>query len=118
MLPHFLAAASPVGATIYRCGGLQRNGSYYIVAAFATKYRPAMGRPPIGTVAMSSTERSRRRRARLGADRPAMNQRSAKRDEYITKLEGRIRELEAELAREHGHKAGKAKRAAAKGRRK
>ena len=79
-----------------------------------------MGRPPIGTAAMSSTERSRRRRARLGADRPAMNRRSAERDEYITKLEqalaqakGRIRELEA-----HGHKAGKAKRAAAKGRRK
>ncbi len=124
MLPRFLVAASPVGATTYRCGGLQRNGSYYIVAAFATEYRPAMGRPPIGTVAMSSTERSRRRRARLGADRPAMNQRGAERDEYITKLEralaqakGRIRELEAELARGHGHKAGKAKRAAAKGRR-
>jgi hypothetical protein len=69
-------------------------------------------------------EYMRRRRARLGADRPLMNQRSAERDEYITKLEealaqakGRIRELEAELAREHGHKAG-AKRATAKGRRK
>ena len=84
-----------------------------------------MGRRPLGTVAMSSTERSQRRRARLGADRPAVNQRIAERNEYITKLEqalaqakGRIRELEAELAREHGHKAGKAKRAAAKGRRK
>ena len=84
-----------------------------------------MGRPPLGTVAMSSTERSRRRRARLGADRPAMNQRSAERDKYITKLEqalaqakGRICKLEAELARARAQGWQGAKRTAAKGRRK
>jgi hypothetical protein len=52
-----------------------------------------MGRPPIGKQAMTSTERSWRRRARLRADQPATK--------YATKLDAaaaeRIAELEQEL---------------------
>jgi hypothetical protein len=73
-----------------------------------------MGRPPIGKVAMTNTERSRRYRAGLAAQPAATKfatkpfatkpvtkpspEPEASKDQEIAKLKARIRELEAELA--------------------
>jgi hypothetical protein len=72
-----------------------------------------MGRPPIGKVAMTSTERSRRYRAGLAAKpaatktaepatkpkaEPERDDRSAEKDREIAQLKARIAELESERA--------------------
>jgi hypothetical protein len=56
-----------------------------------------MGRPPIGKVAMTSTERVHKFRAKHRPETKRSETRSAA---AVAKLEARIRELEAELARE------------------
>jgi hypothetical protein len=61
-----------------------------------------MGRPPIGKVAMTSTERSRRYRAGLTA-KPAATKPTQK-DKEIAWLKARIRELEARIAMERGRR--------------
>jgi hypothetical protein len=55
-----------------------------------------MGRPPIGKVAMTSTERVHRFRAKHRQDKPETKQSAT----AVAALEARVRELEAELARE------------------
>lgn len=58
-----------------------------------------MGRSPIGTTAMSSTERSRRRRAALRGDAPERQSgASAEQARELERAGARIAELEAELA--------------------
>jgi hypothetical protein len=55
-----------------------------------------MGRPPLGERAMTPAEKQRRYRERKFGNKPAVTKASA----ATAKLEARIRELEAELARE------------------
>jgi hypothetical protein len=77
-----------------------------------------MGRPPIGTQAMTSTERSRRRRARLQADQPATKPADhatkapgpARGDDSteVTELRQRLAEVEADRDRRLGAQANTA----------
>ena len=69
-----------------------------------------MGRPPIGKVAMTSTERSRRRRARLDATKHATKHSAGYDTTRVGQLEADNRLLKAELARERERrKAAEAK---------
>jgi hypothetical protein len=71
-----------------------------------------MGRPPIGERAMTAAEKMRRYRARKFGNKPPVTKSTATQidpaatrqriDSAIAPLEARVRELEAELARERG----------------
>jgi hypothetical protein len=106
--PHHRArcyVSNGVAAHHIECGffgpGLRRSGPLSIYRfSGETKQEHPMGRPPIGKVAMTSTERVHRFRAKHRVAAPETKRETKPSAAPTPALEARVAELEAELARE------------------